>query len=250
MTVLRVHPFIPLALLLVSVTGARAADFAFEGTARDQQGEVIYQERHRVSGSCKEGSWRPGSQKVDYIRPDGDSPFAKKSLTYPDTLIRPEVDFRQPDFNETLEVTFGDQQEVARVEWSLGNGEAERWKLEVTPRLVVDAGFDHFIRANWDTLREGGSVEFRFLAPTRGEAYDFVAEPDPDPLDGARHAFRIKPSGFLMGMLVDPIRLGYDEQGFLTHYSGLGNIRRNQEENYVVDLRYRVTEPADCPLLP
>lgn len=51
-------------------------------------------------------------------------------------------------------------------------------------------------------------------------------------------------------VLVDPIRLGYRDDGFLTHYAGLGNIRRNQDENHVVSIRYQVIEAPGCSLLP
>ena len=114
---------------------------------------------------------------------------------------------------------------------------------------MVDAGFDHFIRKHWTALTSGEAVEFRFLAPTRGEAYGFIVEPSPEPIPGADHSLRIRPAGLIMRMAVDPIRLGYRNDGFLTHYVGLGNIRRNPDENYQVAIRYSLDAPPPCPLL-
>lgn len=238
-----------LLLPLLSLPLAAAAEtLVFEGTATRFGGEeVLYQERHQVTGSCQGGRWQPDEQQVEYRR-EGRPPFATKILSYQGSLLRPEVDFRQPGFDEEL-VIQADDSELS-VEWGMGNGEAERWRIPVTGNLVVDAGFDHFVRANWDALTDGDSVGFSILAPTRGETYDFVAEPAPESLEGADHSFQIRPEGLVMRMLVDPIRLGYNNAGFLTHYAGLGNIRRNSDENHVVAIRYQVIDAPDCPLLP
>ncbi|MGM0569144.1 hypothetical protein [Marinobacter sp.] len=225
-----------------------AADpFTFEGTASDRNGDFLYTERHQVTGSCESGQWRPEQQQVAYVR-DGDAgPFATKTLAYTGSLLRPEVDFRQPEFSERLVVRqAGDE---LSAEWTMADETAGNWRIPVTGRLVVDAGFDHLIRASWSRLTAGDSVRFSILAPTRGESYDFIAEPAPEPLEGADYSFRIRPQGMIMRVLVDPIRLGYSDEGFLTHYAGLGNIRRNQDENHTVTIRYRVVDAPDCALL-
>lgn len=228
---------------------AAAGTLAFEGTARGQNGDVLYQESHEVEGRCEDGHWQPETQQVHYRRPDESGHFASKKLSYPGSLLRPEVDFRQPEFDETLTIERSGEGSL-KVRWSSPQGDDNTWTVASTDDLVADAGFDHFVRANWHALTDGESVGLRVLAPTRGKAYDFVAEPAPEPFEDADHSFRIRPAGLVMRLAVDPIRLGYRDDGLLTHYSGLGNIRRNQEENYVVSLRYEDSETPDCSLLP
>jgi len=233
---------------LLALSAAASETFVFSGIASNTDGVQLYQEEHRVTGSCVEGHWRPEQQNVDYLRQDSPSPFAAKALTYKDSPLRPEVDFKQPDFSEHLLVRH-DGDETLKVEWTMSDQPSKRWRVPFEDQLVVDAGFDHFVRANWQALTDGNAVGFSVLAPTRGESYDFVAEPAPDKLAGADHSFRIRPAGMFLRVLVDPIRLGYRDDGVLTHYAGLGNIRRNQDENHVVSIRYQVIEAPGCSLL-
>ncbi|GGY81858.1 hypothetical protein [Marinobacter zhanjiangensis] len=228
---------------------AQEPDLTFRGVATALEGDqTLYQERHRISGTCEDGQWRPQQHRVDYLRDDADEPFATKALAYPSGLLVPEVDFRQPEFDERLRISVSD--ESLEIRWSAGGKGDERWTLDNTGDLVVDSGFDHFIRKHWATLTSGEAVEFRFLAPTRGEAYGFVAEPAAEPIEGADHSFRIRPTGMIMRLAVDPIRLGYRDDGFLTHYQGLGNIRKNQDENYQVAIRYSPNSAPPCALIP
>ncbi|NNL56114.1 MAG: hypothetical protein HKO71_00045, partial [Pseudomonadales bacterium] len=41
-------------------------------------------------------------------------------------------------------------------------------QLAATPNLVIDAGFDHFVRQNWPALAAGKELEFDFVVPARG----------------------------------------------------------------------------------
>ena len=86
---------------LLAVAGpAAAADFSFIGTASTGDGNVIYEERHSVDGTCEEGVFRPRQHKVAYFKADADESFARKDLEYEVSLLRPSVDFVQPTFSE------------------------------------------------------------------------------------------------------------------------------------------------------
>lgn len=228
---------------------AKEPGMVFEGVATAPDGEqTLYREQHRINGSCVDGHWRPDQHQVDYLRPGLSEAFASKELAYPAGTPQPEVDFRQPKFGERLQISVtGDTLDI---QWSADGQQGGDWTLDITEDLVVDAGFDHFIRKHWASLTSGDAVEFRFLAPTRGESYGFVVEPAPEPISGADHSFRIRPTGLVMRLAVDPIRLGYRDDGFLTHYVGLGNIRRNQDENYQVAIDYSLKTAPPCPLIP
>lgn len=249
---MKLTPVCVLTTLILTVGSATAnapSEFSFEGVARDSQGSVIYHEHHRVTGDCDDGWWRPREQTVEYIRPGEKEPFASKVLAYTADLKSPEVDFRQPDFGERLTVAYQDNDSL-RVRWLRDEAEEVVSSIVSSSDLVVDAGFDHLVRGRWRTLLEGDPVSFSFLAPTRGETYDFILDSAGEALEGTEHSFRIRPAGLLTRMLVDPIQLGYDKDGFLIRYSGLGNIRRNKDENYVIDIHYSRSVEPDCPILP
>jgi hypothetical protein len=114
----------------------------------------------------------------------------------------------------------------------------------------VDAGFDNFVRQNWQSVVAGEPVEFRFLGPTRGEHYGFVLERVENDRVNADHVVQIRPTGMVLRFLVDPIVLGYSNSGALSDYLGLTNIRKNQDENYTAHIRYKVNTTPDCELTP
>lgn len=238
-------------LLATASLPALSAEFRFTGTARTDNGTVLYDERHRVEGRCEGGQFRPEVHAVAYHRPDQAEPFATKDLDYSRSVIRPRVDFAQPDFNERMEISYPKPQTLV-INWDTpgANTGTETFEVPFTDQTVVDAGFANFIRENWDSVVSGQSVEFRFLGPTRGEHYGFVLEPVSNDRIDADYVVQIRPTGMVLRFLVDPIVLGYSESGALSDYLGLTNIRRNQDENYNAHIKYTVSASPECELTP
>jgi len=235
--------------LLATALPAVAQDFRFTGTATTGDGSVIYEERHAVDGTCEDGVFRPQQHEVAYHKPDTEESFARKTLEYEASVLRPAVDFSQPTFDENMEITYPEPETLV-INWQTPRGDSERFEVDYTPNTVVDSGFDNFVRQNWQSVVAGESVEFRFLGPTRGEHYGFVLERvDSDRVD-ADHVVQIRPTGMVVRFLVDPIVLGYNNSGALSDYLGLTNIRKNQDENYTAHIRYSVGTYPDCELTP
>ncbi|MDX1558573.1 MAG: hypothetical protein R3193_06690 [Marinobacter sp.] len=235
--------------LLATALPVLAQDFRFTGSATTDDGSVIYEERHSVDGTCEDGIFRPQQHEVTYHKPDSDEPFARKSLEYDASVLRPTVDFSQPTFDEKLEITYPEP-ETLLINWQTPRGDSERFEVAYTRDTVVDSGFDNFVRQNWESVLAGEPVEFRFLGPTRGEHYGFVLERVENDWVGADHVVQIRPTGMVLRFLVDPIVLGYSNSGALSDYLGLTNIRKNQDENYTAHIRYSVETSPDCELTP
>jgi hypothetical protein len=235
------------------------AEFHFTGSARllgsANTGGELYREQHTLLGVCRGNQFKPQSHRIEYFDASSDAPFAFKQLRYDrgnqPSLLRPGVEFVQPRFNEHLTIGY-DSGDVV-IEWRSPAQELEQFRLDSNDNLVVDSGFDNLVRQNWQTVVRGGSVNFEFLAPTRGNYYSFVMEPADNKGNSDRiradHLIQIRPTGLFLRFVVEPILLGYNQQGALTHYSGLANIRRNQQENIQADIVYSVTEYPPCPLL-
>lgn len=246
-----IRPSISLSALLLILNApiASGSPFEFIGTAKDDRGNLLYLESHRVEGHCAEGVFQPITHSVDYRRNQDSSTFASKALRYEDDALRPTVDFSQPDYDEHLDISYQGPEQL-RVQWQTPAGKTESHKVSFDDRLVVDAGFDHLVRANWNKVKKGESVEFRFLAPTRGEHYGFVLEPTSNSQIRSDVVVRIRPTSLVLRFLVEPIVLGYNREGALTEYLGLTNIRRNADDNYIAHIRYEVSRYPDCELTP
>ncbi|MBJ6137825.1 hypothetical protein [Marinobacter litoralis] len=237
-----------LIALLLSAGPIAAATFEFTGTALaiDTQNQ-LYEERHQVNGTCSVAGFQPREHRVTYHKGPNDRRFAVKTLDYGQHPDRPSVVFRQPDFEESLEIRFTDANQLT-INWQPPSERPKTFEVTSPPRLVIDAGFDQFVRANWQAVAAGESISFRFLAPTRGDHYGFVLEPAPTAEIDADVVIQIRPTSLVLRFLVDPIILGYNENGALTHYQGLTNIRANQETNHTALIRYRISQYPDCDL--
>lgn len=228
---------------------AQGGDMSFTGTAKTLADTTLYEERHEVTGTCQDGVFRPQDHQIRYHRPAQDDAFAAKDLTYPESVIRPTVEFQQPDFSESLDIAYPSS-DLLTIEWQQPEGEQKSYRVGFSEEVVVDGGFDTLVRRHWDTMTSGGSVEFRFLAPTRGKHYAFVLEPVQSDRVEAEHTFQIRPTGMVLRFLVEPITLGYNANGALTDYFGLTNIRKDLDTNYTAHIRYTVTKYPDCELTP
>lgn len=236
-----------LLVLLVASSPSVAGDvFEFTGTAK-QDGNLLYQEEHRVEGTCSEGVFAPVDHQVSYRNPESEDEFASKTLSYNNSVFRPQVEFRQPRFGEALTITYPREQAL-NIVWQDPAGDTREFTVPLDQRLVVDSGFDYFVRANWERIQQGESVEFRFLAPTRGDHYGFVLEPATSVKVDADVTVQIRPTSLVLRFLVDPIVLGYSSDGALTDYLGLTNIRQDAESNYIAHIRYQVVRLPDCEL--
>jgi len=237
------------ASLLLASTPVLAQDYAFTGTATDLDGKVLYEEQHSVDGICQNGAFGPQQHRVDYRKPDADSNFAWKEIDYGASVIRPRVHFVQPGLDESLKIRYPKPGTLI-VNWDTPSGGSKRFEVEYPDNMVVDSGFVHLVRQNWKSVMAGNSVKFRFLAPTRGEHYGFVLETTTSDEVQADHVMQIRPTGFVVGFLVDPIVLGFNDKGALTDYYGLTNIRKNKDTNYRAHIRYTIDTYPDCELTP
>ena len=225
-----------------------AATFEFTGTAKSVDSQsLLYAERHQVTGTCSEAGFEPIEHTVTYHEGPDDRQFAVKTLEYDQHPSRPSVVFRQPDFDESLEIRYTDSKQLS-IDWQPPSESRKSFQVAYTTRLVIDAGFDQFVRDHWQTVTAGESLPFRFLAPTRGDHYGFVLEPAPNTNIDADVVVQIRPTSLVLRFLVDPIILGYNRKGALTHYQGLTNIRADRETNHTAHLHYRIIKYPGCDL--
>ncbi|MEH6592085.1 MAG: hypothetical protein V7746_17615 [Halioglobus sp.] len=106
--------------------------------------------------------------------------------------------------------------------------------------LVVDAGFDNFIRGNWQDLDEGEVVKFPFKvmgidSPLKMQALRDVSGDCND----KQLCLKVTLDSWFLGMLVAPIKLSYSKEGRrLLRFRGVSNIVGAAGESLNVDLRY------------
>jgi hypothetical protein len=202
-----------LVLLLCPAGFCAAADDRIPqivGSARDaDSGEVVYREFHYCSSGYLLCS-------VEYRNTAGE------------LIAQKELDYRSGKQNPALVM----KDYRLDVERSYAYSDAED--------LVVDAGFDNFVRSKWDVLAQGESVKFPFQVVGFDKPLKMLARLDEKPVCGEQElCLEILVDSWFLGMLADPISLSYSRDGRkLLRFRGLSDIKGEKGESLTVDISY------------
>ena len=207
-----------LALLSFS---AGATSLRVSGAAYELDGgSLLYSEQHFCGVDVL-------SCRVDYVTPEGEL-IARKQIDYSENLQAPVLlvsDFRQDS--------------------------EKRIDFSTVPELVVDAGFDNFVRLQWDRLVEDVPVSFPFMVPGRDQALSMrvVAEGqatgDQTVCGAEQLCLRVELDSWFLRLAVPPILLTYDrESRRLMRFRGISNIRGEQGNTLKVDIQYRYVDAS------
>jgi hypothetical protein len=191
--------------------------------------EILYREFHYAEDPALDLPTR-----VIYRTVDGDI-MAEKFIDYSASVIAPAI--TQTDFRNNSVITTEHPPEhgarLIRVKFQAHDSERLRSRdISHRDNLIVDAGFDSYVRQNWDALTSGNSVATSFLVPSRLDTVRIsVSETEPADCRAAVepvYCFIIRPAGMLrvVSWFVDPIRIAYHpESRRLKSFSGLSNLR-------------------------
>lgn len=158
---------------LVTPAAINAADEAmrvqYVGIAYDRvDGTVLYREEHFVERAA-DGS---GTRLVVYRCPEG-SIYGRKSVRYRDANGAPDFEFEDArvPFTEAVTRTDDGRRAIAVDDRRRG---AREGKVDSGDDLVVDAGFDDYVKRNWERLAAGEAVPMRFVIPAEVDAMAFT----------------------------------------------------------------------------
>lgn len=209
----------PVAGIVASLTLWASSGFAAErlllpfvtGSAYEQStGKRVYTEEHRCSDDRLHCS-------VEYRDTRGEL-MARKTLDYSASKIAPSL----------VMIDYRNQQE-------------RRLDAFEDKDLVIDAGFDNFVRQRWDALETGNTEIFRFQSATADNtitmriALDTNTDCIQDEL-----CLQVEVESWLIRAFVDPIELTYARKDRrLLRYSGIGNLQDNSGESMHIDLVYQ-----------
>jgi hypothetical protein len=223
--------------LLPGVVSASEQYLAYFGVAASQRsGQALYNESHVLR--YRDG--RLAERVVLYSCPDGTA-FARKIATYEDPLA-PNFLFEDLSNGVREGVQAGEQR---RMFFRGVDQKPERsMPLPAVPGLVVDSGFDEFIRANWHALMTAGALPLQFLVPSRFETMGFkVRRVRSGSEDGVPvEVFRLKVQG-VVGWIAPSIDVSYsDDEHVLVRYEGMSDLRDGSGENLRADIMFRLRD--------
>ena len=232
------------AFLCVLSTGAwalpsRGDDYlSYTGTANALRShQFLYAEKHVLA----EHDGKLAQRVVLYMCRNG-APFARKIVSYVDPLV---PDFVVEDASDGMREGIRGDGRGRTVFFRAGSGEAEKSAvLPSVPGLVADAGFDEFLRANWQTLIADKELRIHFLIPSRLEDMGFWVEAlRSEQIAGVPvDVFRLKLAG-IFGWFLPGIDVYYGASNHvLMRYVGLSDLRDASGDNFKVDISF---DPKD-----
>ncbi len=117
----------------------------------------------------------------------------------------------------------------------------EEKTIEPNLPAVMDGGFDHFVKENWDELYAEKRMGFRFLAPVQLDDYKFAVDfikkdkwKDRDAL-----YLKLEVDNFVLKRVVNPFFLVYDiKTRRILQFEGLSNINDENGKSLRVKITY------------
>ncbi len=206
-------------------------------------GELLYQEKHYRSDASA-----LLSDRVEYVAPTGEV-LVEKSLNGARSFITPEVE--QNDLRSGTRFSVSDNGNSLDVRYQRGGQNSESKRIEKEERLVVDAGFDPYVRAHWEALSAGETIRAEFFVPARLDTVKISIRKTDDEqcaaITSSTLCLVVRPAGILrlVGWLVEPLYLAY-EQGSqrLMMYRGISNLLDENGDSQNVLIRYQYANAA------
>ncbi len=216
-----------LIMLLASIHQVSAAVRHTIGIARDaQDNSVRYIEHHQYDDN--------GQHEVRYFDPSQNI-LLEKLMAYDGLPQHPSIVQRDYLRDTQVEVRYG--KEVATMVTSQGD-KSEQFTFDISPEIVVDAGFDAYIRDNWARFDQQSRQEVTFAIAGQSRLLPMKIERTDVREYGA--SFRVIPANWLVRMLFPEIRLNYDENRHLVRYEGFTNLKTetNQSRDVVIEFSH------------
>lgn len=202
-----------LAPILLAAGSTAVAMDHYEGLAYAKGTQrLLYREEHWLH--------RGGSERLVLYRcPDGE-PFARKRVSGEGAA--PDFEFfdARTGYAEGVR-TRGGRREV----FTRASADAPERRSPFLPKdvQIIDAGFNSFVRQQWDALAPPKATRVSFLLPSRLRPVDFMLHPY-EGASGAR-SYRLSLDAWY-GRALPSISVTYAQRGNrLLRFEGIGNIR-------------------------
>ncbi|HWZ22619.1 MAG TPA: hypothetical protein VNW06_08195 [Cytophagaceae bacterium] len=167
--------------------------------------------------------------------------IAGKKIDYSADKIRPS--FEQNDYRDGCVegVSFSNNKLILKCKKN--KSEVLKTKsMDIPEDLVVDGGFNYYIKGNWGKLTEGKTLVFNFAVPSQLDYYAFRLYKESVEKDAI--VFRMEPDNFIIRRLVSPIRVTYNTTSKrILKYEGLSNINDKVGKSYTVKIMYPEVGP-------
>lgn len=183
-----------------------------------------------------------GRVEVHYVSSDGER-IAIKELYFHRGATKPGYTLKDTRHHLLWSVEWkGNKQLLMRKGFQ---NAPERKVIKEQPPQVIDAGFDNFVKQEWDRLMDGESIAFYFAFPQRLTNVRLRIDrikPQRSPIEYREEGwvhFKIRVNNRLLSLFVDSLYLAYEPQERqLKVFRGRSNLPDHRGGGVDVEVRY------------
>lgn len=192
-------------------------------------GKLLYVEKHKET-------WKDGVQfasEVRYVNPSGKL-VAYKNLDYSKNKTKPDFEYTDNRSGYMEGAKFDSNKLHLKFKES-PDEEVQTTNILGNENLVVDAGFDNFVKQNWHKLSSGNELQINFAVPERLNYYRFtINKTGTIEKNGIKLLqLRIVPTSKILRLLTSGINLEYSiENHRLMAYEGITNVSDDFGKKY------------------
>ena len=211
-----------------------AAEGAYIGRAYDHKtDELLYTEYHYPTPF---NNLAPEQEIVYYVNKDNQL-MVKKNLDFHNGLQQPTFSTYDYRFQSSDGISFQEDRLLAFVQPGPDKKRHDRL-IEISSPLVIDAGFDHFVRQQWQELLAGESRYFYFASSIEQRLIKFMLRRASQTEETQQ--FIMVLANPIARLLLAPIKLTYDTRTKrLLRYQGISNIRSQSDGFEKVRIEYQ-----------
>jgi hypothetical protein len=160
--------------------------------------------------------------------------IALKMLTYESLPQHPTIEQRDLLTKTNISIRPNGDEVTQTVDTATST---DSFSTPLDANTVIDAGFDAYIRSQWDDLvRDRKPAVFKFAIAGRDMTIRMRVK-SLAPVHGDKR-FVVEPKNWVLRQLVPQIRLTYDENKRLAEYQGFSNIAPAVDESRTVSITY------------
>jgi hypothetical protein len=200
----------------------------YVGVFRDSKTQKeLFQERRQNYFSQGEMVYT----RITYHTPTGEM-CAVKETEYGENKYQPKLIRMELPFDRQTTAII--QNDIALVEMQTG-GKKKASSFSVPQRAILDEGFQHYIRDNFEILMEGQSLSFPLVVVERDTYYNFTLNVQKIDLDKKEMLLSMSPKNWVLSLLVKSIYLTVNtETQEMKGYQGILNFASCAEEGLFV----------------
>ena len=214
-------------------------NYQVQGIASSVDNKPLYIEKLSFKAIDGEDNLQGGVLEVEYRLPDGEM-LAEKTVSYSCRMTAPDFQLRDAKSSEDEGVIWQGGELISY--------QKDQSEVLTPPKgnLIIDAGFDHFIKQHWRTLIDGKAVKVNYLFPRDNVFIKLRVQKSsaPNGLNEVELAenrdivfFKISANNLLFRLFSSPISVGYDSSQSLRYFIGPSNLPMMRDQKQVI-IRY------------